>query len=208
MCVRGHGAGARADRQRLSGPPGRRPGWSPVYALLGLSRSAGSTETSTPGGTPRGLRGRRHATSRSPRPASIYLRDQLVTDVERPGAAPTLATAIVDEADSILIDEARVPLVLAGSVATESDPAARGRRAGGASCSPSEDYEAGRGRPYASAFTDAGHQEGRANSSGVSDLYADDQVEQLSSGQRGAATPVPCCAATSTIIVRRRHRRS
>jgi preprotein translocase subunit SecA len=35
---------------------------------------------------------------------------------------PPLATAIVDEADSILIDEAKVPMVLAGAVTTEQDP--------------------------------------------------------------------------------------
>jgi preprotein translocase subunit SecA len=50
-----------------------------------------------------------------------YLRDQLVTDVED-RVQPELVTAIVDEADSILIDEARVPMVLAGSVTSEQDP--------------------------------------------------------------------------------------
>src|SRR3954451_520680 len=50
-----------------------------------------------------------------------YLRDQLVTDVAD-RVQRELATAIVDEADSILIDEARVPMVLAGSLATEADP--------------------------------------------------------------------------------------
>ena len=50
-----------------------------------------------------------------------YLRDQLVTDyADR--VQPPLATAIVDEADSILIDEARVPMVLAGAVPSEQDP--------------------------------------------------------------------------------------
>jgi preprotein translocase subunit SecA len=50
-----------------------------------------------------------------------YLRDQLVTDIDD-RVQPELATAIVDEADSILIDEARVPMVLAGSVPSEQDP--------------------------------------------------------------------------------------
>ncbi len=44
-----------------------------------------------------------------------FLRDQLVTDVDD-RVQRALATAIVDEADSILIDEARVPMVLAGAV--------------------------------------------------------------------------------------------
>ncbi|NLU79655.1 accessory Sec system translocase SecA2 [Micromonospora sp. HNM0581] len=50
-----------------------------------------------------------------------FLRDQLVTDIEDRVQRP-LRTAIVDEADSILIDEARVPMVLAGSVPGEQDP--------------------------------------------------------------------------------------
>jgi preprotein translocase subunit SecA len=50
-----------------------------------------------------------------------FLRDQLVTDYgDR--VQPPLATAIVDEVDSILIDEARVPMVLAGSIPSEQDP--------------------------------------------------------------------------------------
>jgi preprotein translocase subunit SecA len=44
-----------------------------------------------------------------------FLRDQLVTDAAD-AVMPGLATVIIDEADSILIDEARVPLVLAGSI--------------------------------------------------------------------------------------------
>ncbi|PWV70559.1 preprotein translocase subunit SecA [Prauserella marina] len=43
------------------------------------------------------------------------LRDRLVTDVEKL-AQPEPEVAIIDEADSVLVDEARVPLVMAGSV--------------------------------------------------------------------------------------------
>ena len=50
-----------------------------------------------------------------------YLRDQLVTDIDD-RVQPGLTTAIVDEADSILIDEARVPMVLAGAVTAAQDP--------------------------------------------------------------------------------------
>jgi preprotein translocase subunit SecA len=46
------------------------------------------------------------------------LRDRLVTDAAD-RVAPTLDVAIVDEVDSVLVDEARVPLVLAGSVPGE-----------------------------------------------------------------------------------------
>ncbi len=48
-----------------------------------------------------------------------FLRDQLIVSSDD-AVMPPLATVIVDEADSILIDEARVPLVLAGSI-TETD---------------------------------------------------------------------------------------
>src|SRR4029453_17734782 len=84
-----------------------------------------------------------------------YLRDQLVTDVAD-RVQRDLATAIVDEADSILIEEARGPMVLAGSTVGESDPVheaaelVRGLR-------PGKDFEvADDGRSV--AFTDAGLQ--------------------------------------------------
>ena len=53
-----------------------------------------------------------------------YLRDQLV---RRPGdqVLEPFGTAVVDEADSILIDEARIPLVIAGGRDAPSDDAAR-----------------------------------------------------------------------------------
>src|SRR5690606_38075310 len=91
----------------------------PLYRLLGLS-VGWVTESST-------REQRREAYATDVTYVSVseagfdYLRDQLVTDVAD-RVKPTLATAIVDEADSILIDEARVPLVLAGSVTTELDP--------------------------------------------------------------------------------------
>ncbi len=52
-----------------------------------------------------------------------YLRDQLV---RRPGdhVLEPLGTAVVDEADSILIDEARIPLVTAGGRDVPSEDAA------------------------------------------------------------------------------------
>ena len=104
-----------------------------------------------------------------------YLRDQLVTDIAD-RVQRELATAIVDEADSILIDEARVPMVLAGSVATDGDPLidaaelVRGLRNG-------KDFEiADDGRSV--AFTDAGLK-ALEEKMGL-DLYADENVQQLS----------------------------
>ncbi len=104
-----------------------------------------------------------------------YLRDQLVTDIAD-RVQRELATAIVDEADSILIDEARVPLVLAGSVATDGDPLidaaelVRDLRSG-------KDFEvADDGRSV--AFTDAGLK--ALEEKMDLDLYADENVQQLS----------------------------
>jgi preprotein translocase subunit SecA len=152
----------------------RDAGWmSPVYEMLGLT--VGSvTETAT-----REERAEAYAndvTYVSVNEAGFdYLRDQLVTDIDD-RAQPELATAIVDEADSILIDEARVPMVLAGSITTESDPVhdaaelVRDLRAG-------KDYEvADDGRSV--AFTEAGLA-ALEKKMGI-DLYADDQVERLS----------------------------
>ncbi|NIL57402.1 accessory Sec system translocase SecA2 [Salinispora arenicola] len=91
----------------------------PVYDLLGLS-VGWVNEASTP-------EQRRTAYACDVTYVSVseagfdYLRDQLVTDAEA-RVQPALRTAIVDEADSILIDEARVPMVLAGAVPGEQDP--------------------------------------------------------------------------------------
>ncbi|QGN48946.1 accessory Sec system translocase SecA2 [Micromonospora sp. WMMD558] len=92
----------------------------PVYTLLGLT-VGWVNEASTP-------QERRDAYACDVTYVSVseagfdYLRDQLVTDIDD-RVQPPLRTAIVDEADSILIDEARVPMVLAGAVAGEQDPA-------------------------------------------------------------------------------------
>ncbi|MGK5677352.1 accessory Sec system translocase SecA2 [Micromonospora sp. URMC 106] len=91
----------------------------PVYTLLGLT-VGWVNEASTP-------EERREAYACDVTYVSVseagfdYLRDQLVTDIAD-RVQPPLRTAIVDEADSILIDEARVPMVLAGAVAGEQDP--------------------------------------------------------------------------------------
>jgi preprotein translocase subunit SecA len=91
----------------------------PVYTRLGVSVGY-VTEASTP-------EQRWEAYSRDVTYVSIneagfdFLRDQLVTDYADK-VQPPLGTAIVDEADSILIDEARVPMVLAGAIPSEQDP--------------------------------------------------------------------------------------
>ncbi|GAB3808294.1 hypothetical protein GCM10027605_40480 [Micromonospora zhanjiangensis] len=146
----------------------------PVYTLLGLT-VGWVTEASTP-------EERREAYAKDVTYVSVseagfdFLRDQLVTDLDQ-RVQRGLATAIVDEADSILIDEARVPMVLAGAVPGEQDPVhaaaalVRGLRAG-------RDYEVAEdGR--SAAFTAAGLANMEAKLGGI-DLYDTEHVEQLS----------------------------
>jgi preprotein translocase subunit SecA len=57
-----------------------------------------------------------------------YLRDQLVVDASEQVLRP-LAVAVLDEADSALIDEARIPLVIAGGTSGAGELAARADQA-------------------------------------------------------------------------------
>ncbi|MEU8818847.1 accessory Sec system translocase SecA2 [Actinoplanes sp. NPDC048796] len=147
---------------------------APVYKLLGLT-VGWVTETSTHDERVEAYQA--DVTYVSVSEAGFdYLRDQLVTDVAD-RVQRELATAIVDEADSILIDEARVPMVLAGSLSSESDPvheAADLVR----DLVNGKDYEVAEdGRSV--AFTEAGLKKIEEKLGGI-DLYADDQVLQLS----------------------------
>ncbi|SCL22142.1 protein translocase subunit secA [Micromonospora pallida] len=147
----------------------------PVYTLLGLT-VGWVNESST-------REERQEAYGRDVTYVSVseagfdYLRDQLVTDVDD-RVQPELRTAIVDEADSILIDEARVPMVLAGAVPGEQDPVhaaaaiVRGLRKG-KHYTVAED-----GR--SAAFTTAGLAAVEAKLGDEVDLYAEENVEQLS----------------------------
>lgn len=146
---------------------------APVYRLLGMS-VGWVTETCT-------REERREAYAKDVTYVSVseagfdYLRDQLVTDLgDR--VKPQLATAIVDEADSILIDEARVPLVLAGSVTTELDPL-HAATALVRTLRPETDYEvADDGRSVALTTAGTAVVEGQL---GDIDLYADEYATQL-----------------------------
>ncbi|MFC7549932.1 accessory Sec system translocase SecA2 [Plantactinospora sp. GCM10030261] len=146
----------------------------PVYRLLGLT-VGWVNEAST-------AEERRTAYARDVTYVSVseagfdFLRDQLVTDLDQ-RVQPPLATAIVDEADSILIDEARVPMVLAGAVPGEQDPVhtaaalVRGLRA-------DKHYTvADDGR--SAAFTTEGLAALEERLGGL-DLYAEENVAQLS----------------------------
>ena len=101
------------------------------------------------------------------------LRDRLVTDVaDRVTVEPDVA--LVDEADSVLIDEARVPLVLAGATRTEEldedvVQLVRTLRAG-------VDYEIdGDGRTV--ALTDKGTDKVEETLGGIN-LYEDDNLDR------------------------------
>lgn len=146
----------------------------PVYRLLGLT-VGWVTESSTP-------EERRAAYARDVTYVSVseagfdYLRDQLVTDIAD-RVQRELGTAIIDEADSILIDEARVPMVLAGTVPGQHDPvhtaAALVRE-----LRPGRHYEVAEdGRSV--AFTSAGLAALEKKLGGIN-LYADENIEQLS----------------------------
>jgi preprotein translocase subunit SecA len=146
----------------------------PVYRLLGLT-VGWVAESRTP-------EERREAYSRDVTYASVneagfdYLRDQLVTDLND-RVQSELVTAIVDEADSILIDEARLPMVLAGTVPGEQDPvhtaAAIVRR-----LRPNIDFEvAADGR--SAALTSTGLAAVERELGGI-DLYDESNLDQLS----------------------------
>ncbi|GAA0806715.1 accessory Sec system translocase SecA2 [Spirilliplanes yamanashiensis] len=146
----------------------------PVYDLLGLT-VGWVTEAST-------RDERRAAYARDVTYVSVseagfdYLRDQLVTDIAD-RVQPELTTAIVDEADSILIDEARVPMVLAGTVPSESDPV-HAAAAIVADLKAGRDYKVGEdGR--SAAFTARGTAAVEKALGGIN-LYDDEHTAQLS----------------------------
>lgn len=94
----------------------------PVYAMLGLSVGSVQEGMTT---DERRRAYRADVTYVTAKEAGFdHLRDLLATDcralVHRP-----FHFALVDEADSLLIDEARVPLVIAGSVGRDVSPASR-----------------------------------------------------------------------------------
>ena len=109
----------------------------PVYRFLGLSVGCVQQETDIAGRKDAYTRDVTYLTAKQA--GFDYLRDHLCTDpadlVHR-----RFHYAIVDEADSILIDEARVPLVIAGSMETvQADPTRAARLIG--ELTPDRDFE-------------------------------------------------------------------
>ena len=124
-------ARARRDHQRLPGPPRRRVD-GPAAGGDGPHRRLDHRRID-----------RRRSVARPTTCNVTYasvneigfdvLRDQLVTDVDDL-VSPNPDVALIDEADSVLVDEALVPLVLAGTTHRETAAAGdhpTGRRAAG-----------------------------------------------------------------------------
>ncbi|WP_027341100.1 accessory Sec system translocase SecA2 [Hamadaea tsunoensis] len=145
----------------------------PVYGLLGLSvGSVGEDSTHDE---------RLEAYARDVCYVSVsevgfdFLRDQLVLDAGDE-VMPGLPTLILDEADSVLIDEARVPLVLAGSFDDSVSPAASAATLV-AAMQPGRDFEGIEdGRNV--QLTEAGALMVEKAYGGI-DLYAPENLEKL-----------------------------
>ena len=146
----------------------------PLYEYLGVSVASVQEET-----TPERRREayRADVTYLTAKQAGFdFLRDSRVYDPQEVVQRPFHA-AILDEADSLLIDEARVPLVLAGSVEAGAEPAHRlveliGR------LDPDRDYRIDENDRNVD-LTEAGLSRAEGIL-GVPDLLADDQIELLS----------------------------
>ena len=99
------------------------------------------------------------------------LRDQLVTDVDDL-VSPHPDVALIDEADSVLVDEALVPLVLAGTTHRETPRLEIIRLVG--QLTPGEDYDTDADRRNVH-LTDTGAQKIEAKLGGI-DLYSEEHV--------------------------------
>jgi preprotein translocase subunit SecA len=99
------------------------------------------------------------------------LRDQLVTDVEDL-VSPNPDVALIDEADSVLVDEALVPLVLAGTTHRETPRLEIIRLVGELTAGTDYDADSDRRNIH---LTDAGAQKVEAALGGI-DLYSEEHV--------------------------------
>lgn len=91
----------------------------PVYDEMGVT--VGCITAETPREMRRELYGRQVVYLTAKESGFDYLRDFACFEPEKMVFPEKLNFAIVDEADSIMIDEARIPLVIAGDIAAEDD---------------------------------------------------------------------------------------
>ena len=120
------------------------------------------------------------------------LRDRLALREEDMVTAPP-DVALVDEADSVLIDEARVPLVLAGSAEEGNADQAMAEIVRG--LDPETDYEIDEDARNVQ-LTEAGAKAAE-KALGDIDLYTEEQLGTLT-GSTWRCTPTRCCSAMST----------
>ena len=99
------------------------------------------------------------------------LRDQLVTDVDDL-VSPNPDVALIDEADSVLVDEALVPLVLAGTTHRETPKVEIIRLVGGLIAGKDYDTDADSRNVH---LTESGAQKLEAKLGGI-DLYSEEHV--------------------------------
>ena len=99
------------------------------------------------------------------------LRDQLVTDVDDL-VSPNPDVALIDEADSVLVDEALVPLVLAGTTHRETPKVEIIRMVGELTAGADYDTDADNRNVH---LTEAGAQKLEAKLGGI-DLYSEEHV--------------------------------
>ncbi|HEY7174418.1 MAG TPA: accessory Sec system translocase SecA2, partial [Micromonosporaceae bacterium] len=106
-----------------------------------------------------------------------FLRDQLIIDAAD-AVMPALSTVLIDEADSILIDEARVPLVLAGTIGeTDADSIAAASATVVGTLVPGRDFTVAQDRRNV-VLTDRGASVVERAFGGV-DLYAEGSLDRL-----------------------------
>jgi preprotein translocase subunit SecA len=106
-----------------------------------------------------------------------FLRDQLIVEAND-AVIPALSTVIVDEADSILIDEARVPLVLAGTITdTDADSVATATARLVSSMRPNRDFRVSEDRRNVQ-LTNRGAAAVERAFGGI-DLYSEESLVQL-----------------------------
>ena len=173
-------------------PAGMPRGWQnlPFSRLFGRPRAAGDDSFRT---TRRVCRRHTYATQKK--------RSALTSSatVSRFGSTEQIHrkfhAAVIDEADSILIDEARVPLVIAGGEWGDRGLASSRIKLPGRPSS-GEHFTVDPGG-HNVALSDAGIHAGRALL-GRGSLFEEQEPADSRDGSRGRSTRTPCCIATST----------
>ena len=189
---------ARADRERLSRAARRRLD-ARASTTGSACRSASSSRTMTAERTARRLS--RATSPTRPRTKS----DSTICatgsrSIRRAGACGRSRAAVIDEADSILIDEARIPLVIAGGAAMEPDLRGRRPTARCASCVPRHHFTSRR-----AAATSRSRRPASTASSARCGCAISSTPEHLARARppsRTRCTRTCCSAATSTTSCR------